>query len=305
MGSSPLGAKGLFWEIVTESMRKWPGFVKRFIPWWEVGYLCKDWKAARGIAAEMQTHERVYAFGTEALVEIFENMFLEDFQQEYECAWVDELTAWITWDVITRNQQAGHIYWHAHNVDEALAMLDEVRNGITVGMVEPALVGGIDVGRVHDLTEFAALGKTTTGQLPYRFAISLDRVEFEKQKDCFVRVINTLPFTSVLVDKNGIGMQLAEDLQRATGKAQGVDFTNVTKELWAVEARLQAERNNTPLPIDRDLAYQIHSIKKQTTAAKNNTFDTERNEKHHADKFWAWALAVWAGKSGTAGGFSV
>ena len=23
-------------------------------------------------------------------------------------------------------------------------------------------------------------------------------------------------------------------------------------------------------------------------------FDTERNEKHHADKFWAWALAVWA-----------
>lgn len=305
MGSSPLGAKGLFWEIMTESMRKWPGFVKRTIPWWEVTYLCKDRKAAKQIANEMQTRERVYAFGTPALIEIFENMFLEDFQQEYECAWVDELTAWITWDVITRNQQAGHIHWHANNVDEALAMLEDVRRAIAEGRIEPALLGGLDVGRVHDLTEFAALGKTTTGQLPYRLAISLSNVEFEKQKDCFAAVINTLPFSQVLVDKNGIGMQLAEDLERLTGRAHGVDFTNATKELWAVEARLQAERNNTPLPMDRDLAYQIHSIKKKMTAAKNNTFDTERNEKHHADKFWAWALAVWAGRSSAAGGFSV
>ena len=46
--------------------------------------------------------------------------------------------------------------------------------------------------------------------------------------------------------------------------------------------------------MDRNLAYQLHSIKKPVTEAKNNRFDTERNEKHHADKFWAWALAVWA-----------
>jgi hypothetical protein len=28
------------------------------------------------------------------------------------------------------------------------------------------------------------------------------------------------------------------------------------------------------------------------TGSKNLVFDTERNEKHHADKFWAWALAL-------------
>ena len=48
------------------------------------------------------------------------------------------------------------------------------------------------------------------------------------------------------------------------------------------------------LPLDRELAYQIHSIKRKVTAAKNLTFDTERNEQHHADKFWAWALGIWA-----------
>jgi phage FluMu gp28-like protein len=78
-----------------------------------------------------------------------------------------------------------------------------------------------------------------------------------------------------------------------------VSFTNQTKELWAVEARLQAERGATPLPVDREISYQIHSIKKKITAAKNNVFDAERNEKHHADKFWAWALAIWAGQSQT------
>lgn len=305
MGSSPLGAKGLFWEIMTESMRKWPGFTRQWIPWWEVNALCKDRKMARQIAHEMQTHERVYAFGSPTLIEIYENMFLEDFQQEYECAWVDELTAWISWDTITKNQQTELKYWHAHSVDEALALIQEVNQAVATGQIEPALSAGIDVGRHHDLTEFAAVGKSTTGQLPFRIAISLDRVKFEEQKNCFIEVINRLPITQVLVDKNGLGMQLAEDLERETRKAQGVDFTNVTKELWAVEARLQAEKMNTPIPLDRDLAYQIHSIKKKVSNAKNNIFDTERNEKHHADKFWAWALALWGSKQDAgAGGFS-
>jgi phage FluMu gp28-like protein len=305
IGSSPLGAKGVFWEIMEEKIRKFPGFTRRWLPWWTVGYLCKDVKMARQIAAEMPTHERVYAFGTQALIEIFENMFLEDFQQEYECSWIDEATAWITWDLIVRNQQTDLKYWHARSVDEALGMIEEIRLAIATSQIEGVLCGGIDVGRRKDLTEFFIIGKSTSGQLPIRIMISLDRVEFDKQKSCFIEVIKRLPFTQVLVDRNGLGMQLAEDLERETGKAQGVDFTNQTKELWAVEARVQAEKGNTPLPLDRDLAYQIHSIKKTKTNAKNNVYDTERNEKHHADKFWAWALAIYASKTEQAsGGFS-
>ena len=45
------------------------------------------------------------------------------------------------------------------------------------------------------------------------------------------------------------------------------------------------------LPTDRDLQAQIHSIRKITTAAKHSRFDTDANEKHHADKYWAFALA--------------
>lgn len=282
IGSSPMGASGLFWEIFTETLRGYPGYLRRMIPWWYVRALCKDVPMAVQIAPEMVTEERVRAFGTPALVEIFENMFLEDFQQEYECSWIDEATSWITWDVIKRNQDLGLLWWHARSVDEALGMIPLIQQAIDQGTIESALAGGVDVGRKRNLTEFIAVGKTTTGRLPIRFMVSLSRVEYDDQQRCFVEIVNRLPFTKVLVDQNGIGAQLAENLARITGRrAEGVDFTNPNKELWAVESRIQAERGNTPLPLDRDLAYQIHAIKKKVTAAKNAVFDNERNEKHH------------------------
>jgi hypothetical protein len=37
---------------------------------------------------------------------------------------------------------------------------------------------------------------------------------------------------------------------------------------------------------------QIHSIKKTPTEGGQARFDTEKNERHQADKFWALALAV-------------
>lgn len=294
IGSSPLGASGLFWEIATQELRRYPGYDenRRFIPWWSVRAFCKDVKAARLVAPQMSTEERVYALGTPAIIEIFENMFLEDFQQEYECNWVDETVAWITWEIIKRNQQVHDGVWfHAKSVDEALGMIDQVRAAIRQGECEPVLVGGVDVGRKKHLTEFVGLGRSTAGRLPVRFCVSLDRVEYDDQQRCFHEVMTRLPFTQVLIDQNGIGAQLAENLAR-TGKAQGVTFTNASKELWAVDGRIQMERGNVPLPLDRDLAYQIHSVKKTVTAAKNNVFDTERNEKHHADKFWALMLAI-------------
>ena len=45
------------------------------------------------------------------------------------------------------------------------------------------------------------------------------------------------------------------------------------------------------LPADRELQAQIHSIRKITTAAKHSRFDCDANDKHHADKYWAFALA--------------
>ena len=52
------------------------------------------------------------------------------------------------------------------------------------------------------------------------------------------------------------------------------------------------QQKRVPLPVDRDIAYQIHSIKRKVTPAKNVVYDTDANEKHHADKFWSLMLAL-------------
>ncbi len=299
IGSSPLGASGMFWEIASQKLRTYPGYQRRWVPWWTVASLCNDVDGARSLAPAMLTEERVKCFGTARLVEIFENLPLEDFQQEYECAWIDEATAWITWEEIKRNQidaQAGKLWYRqAKTVDAALTAIDEVAEAIKAGTVEGAFAGGMDVGRKKDLTEMTFVGRPTTSQLPYRLGISLSKVEFDDQKAVAAKALRTLPVTQFLIDQNGLGMQLAEQLNREFGqRAQGVDFTNPSKELWSVELKVRLQRGEVPLPLERDLAYQIHSIKKKFTAAKNAVFDTEGNEKHHADKYWSLALAVWA-----------
>lgn len=298
IGSSTMGARGMFWEIDTESTRKWPDFRRTMIPWWTVRAFCRNVPEAASLAAYMSTEERVAVFGTRAIRAIFANMFLEDFQQEYECAYVDEASAWISWATIQKNQDPDLLYFTARNVDDGLALIEDVRQAQLDGLIEPVLYGGIDIGRHRDLTELVAGGRSTTGQTPVRLLISLAQTPFDDQVRLFSALLTRVPFAGVLVDQNGIGMQMAEQLER-TGRAEGVTFTNETKELWAVHARLQAERGLTPLPQYRDLAYQIHSIKKKVTAAKNNVFDNDRNsDKHHADMFWAWALYLYRVESG-------
>lgn len=297
MGSSPMGASGVHWEIARQELRAYPGYNRKITPWWEIQAFCTDVATAYREAPLLTTRERVEKFGNERIQMICDNMPEEDFQQEYEATFVDETTAWISWANIRRNQSDDLVCHSITSVDDVSKLIEDVRSDIKFGNIESVLVGGIDIGRHRDLTEFFAIGKGTTNQLPLRFIVSLANTSYEDQENCMHRLITELPFTNVLIDQNGIGNQLAENLKRSTRKAEGVNFTNANKELWAVETRVRTEAGEVPIPNDRDLAYQIHSIKKTVTVAKNNVFDTERNEKHHADKFWAWALAIWAAKN--------
>lgn len=304
IGSTPLGAGGMFWEIFDQKLQPYPGYVRFYVPWWRANALCKDTKTASVVVPSMQTDERVKAFGTDRLVQIFQNMVLEDFQQEYECNWIDDAIAWIDWELIKKAQaldQAGNlVYVRAKSVDQAMVAIEQVAALIQAGKIEPVLAGGGDIGRKRDTTEFIFVGRATTGQIPYRLGITLDRVEFDDQAAVLNRALEILPVSQFLIDGYGIGMQLAENAMRRWGdKVQTGDFTNENKSLWAVELKLRFQRQEIPIPTLRDLAYQIHSVRRKVTDAKTIVFDVEEEseEKHHADQFWALALAAWAAKS--------
>lgn len=291
--SSPSGASGLFWEIYSQELRPYPGYTRKATPWWEVQSFCNDVAIARKVAPQLATIERVDRFGNERIRLIYENMPNEDFNQEYELAFVDESSSWIAWDEIKANQQHDLLCFIASGVDNCKVAIDNLAESVRQNKAESAFVAGYDVGRTRNTSELFIIGKSTTAQYPLRAALTLDNVDYDSQFDVICYACERLPMIKLLIDKNGIGNNLAENAEkRFYPKCEGAQFTNTSKALWAGTVKMLMQQHKVPLPVDRDIAYQIHSIKKLITPAKNVVFDTERNEKHHADKFWALALGL-------------
>ena len=150
----------------------------------------------------------------------------------------------------------------------------------------------MDIGRTRNTSELYLVGETTTKTYPLRLALTMDNTEFDDQLSVVTNVMSNLPVKKLLIDQTGIGRNLAENAtKKFSQKVEGVDFTNATKAFWAGNTKMVMQQQKAPIPVDREMAYQIHSIKKNVTPSKNVVFDTDRNEKHHADKFWALALA--------------
>ena len=302
IGSSPLGAQGMFWEIFAEKFRAYPGFHRRFLPWWVARGLCNNTITAREEAPHMETYERVEKFGSKRLIEIFENMPLEDFQQEYECAWVDESESWITWAEIQRNQtraQNENLKYKRltfTNTDDLLELriaLEELKDWQQHGKIEPFIGVGVDVGRKKNKTEIIGVGHSPDHNLtPYRLGITLDRCEFAVQEHAIGMINDYLSVTSCRIDSTGLGMQLGENMVKKYPEiCSEAHFTVPNKRIWATQLKLGFQREQTPIPLDKGLSYQIHSVKKTVTGSNVLTFTAANTKEHHADEFWALALS--------------
>lgn len=299
IGSSPMGASGVFWEVMEQKLQKYPRFRRKVTPWWHIQAFVPEGllKEAVSEAPYLTTRDRVMAYGNDTLQAVFESMVLEDFQQEYECLFVDEVTAWITWEEIQANQVTDlkHAKAVCQGTDTTGARLAvaQLQGMMARSEVEARFVAGLDVGRSRNATELFLLGWGPAYSYPIRLMITMEGMPFREQYGIVAHVVKSLPVVKCLVDRNGLGMQLAEDLAFSfPAKVEGVDFTQPAKIEWATNAKVLCQNGKTPLPVDRELAYQIHSIKRLVTPTHNLVFDTDRNEKHHADKFWAWALAL-------------
>lgn len=297
IGSSPMGASGVFWEVFSQAIRPYPGYTRKTTPWWETFAFCADPLMARREAPLLMTAQRVDRFGNDRIKTICANMPVEDFRQEYECDFVDETTAWITWEEIKSVSDARLVCTLASSYEKAtepvFAAIENTERLIREGKIEDVLVAGVDIGRTRDTTEIFLVGMSTVDTFPLRLAITLDNCEYDTQIDVMDKVLRALPVRSMRIDRNGIGNQLAETMSgRFPSKVVGVNFTTSSKGLWATDAKMLIQQRKTPLPPDRDIAYQIHSIKRIVTGSNNLVFDTATNEKHHADKFWAWVLAL-------------
>jgi hypothetical protein len=275
--SSPLGRRGVFWEIAREELRRYPTYWRQRVPWWLCSFFCTDVSRAATEASLLPTEDRVRTFGTKGIQDQFDSLLIEDFRQEFELDFCDESYSFFSYELllpVTSDDVAV-----AHDLADMPA-------------VEGRLVAGFDVGRKRDLSELSIF-EEVDGRQVCRLLWSYDQVPFAEQEAELRRMLGTLPIARLSIDQNGIGMHLAENLRRDFAQVVPETFTNESKELWANDFRILLERKAVALPKDRELVAQLHSIKRRLTPSGRPSFEVEQDEvaKGHADRAWSVILA--------------
>ena len=273
--STPLGRRGVFWEIAREELRKYPHHSRQEVPWWLCSFFTHDVRRAAAEAAHMPTEERVARFGKQTLIEQFDSLPLDDFQQEFENEFKDESYSYFPYELILPC------------TNDELVLYDEPTS---VRAPVGRIVAGFDVGRTRDRSELAVF-EEVEGRFTCRMLKSFEGAPFAEQEAELRRLLETLPVARLSIDRSGIGMNLAENLERDYPQVVGENFTNEAKERWATDFKILLQRRDVTMPRHRELVGQIHAIKRRVLPSGKVSFDAERNARGHADKFWAVALA--------------
>lgn len=289
IGSTPLGKRGQFHAIHSQEFEKYPGYWRQEVPWWLCRQFCNDVPRAVREAPGMSSEQRVHMFGKAPIQDQFGGLTIEDFRQEFELDFQDERVSYYPYSLImpcaTRERELIPIYSDIDSLAAAARKMGVLRFGF-------------DVGRTKHPSELYIFEKTPNGKFIERYSEQFLDTPFPEQRARLTKIGELLnPFLDEFrIDQTGLGRNLSEDLQRNRvfgKKVIGVQFTMKEKEKLASSFKILLQAKGVVLGKDRNTVSQIHSIKQKITASGNTIFDAEKNRKHHADKFWAIAMATY------------
>jgi phage FluMu gp28-like protein len=207
----------------------------------------------------------------------------ETFLQEYMCVPADDAGAFLEYALIDSACYKEGEKWE-FSIEQARACGNPI-------------YCGIDIGRHHDLTSLLVIEKVGGVHL-VRKRLDLQRMMFSTQESVLYPWIELAKRTCI--DATGLGMQFAERAAQRFGKyrVEGISFTAGMKEELAYPVRSAFEDGAIKIPFGDDpLIADLRKIRKEVSAAGNIRFVADSDDDGHADRFWALALAVHAGKS--------
>jgi phage FluMu gp28-like protein len=200
----------------------------------------------------------------------------ETWQQEFCCEFLDEATAWLTYDLINGCEQDG-----AGEPDKYLGGDCYI---------------GIDIGRKQDL--WAAWVWEKIGDVLWcREIRTLKNKSFAEQEENLNDLMVNYQVKRVAMDETGMGMKPVEDAKRRYGKykVEGVIFTSSSKQELAILGKQAFEDRTVRIPLgDPVLRSDLHKLRKMTTPMGNVRFDADRDSSGHADRTWACFLGIYA-----------
>ncbi|WAC20991.1 hypothetical protein OVA24_06295 [Luteolibacter sp. SL250] len=206
----------------------------------------------------------------------------ETFQQEYMCVPADDAAAFLEYALIDACCYKEGEAWE-YTLEDARRCTNP-------------LYAGLDIGRTHDLTSLIILEKVG-GVYFVRKRIDLHKMMFSTQESVIYPWLEVCRRTCI--DRTGLGMQFAERAAERFGsyKIEGVNFSGPVKEDLAYPVRSAFEDLGIRIPFGDDpFISDLRKIRKETTKSGNIRFVADSDEDGHADRFWALALGIHAGK---------
>lgn len=209
--------------------------------------------------------------------------------QEYELQWLDEASAWLSYDLIDRCEDEG-----ATLTVPAAPVTAWTAPGLLPGAAPLAYLG-VDIGARHDLFVIWVL-EAVGDVLWTREVIAKQRITFAEQDslldDCFRRY----RVVRCCIDQTGLGEKPVEDAKRRHGtRVEGVLFTPASKQLLATIAKDAFEDRQVRIPKGvREIREDLHKLQKVTSPTGAPRFIAERDSDGHADRAWALFLALYA-----------
>ncbi|MGZ5545019.1 MAG: phage terminase large subunit family protein, partial [Limisphaerales bacterium] len=206
------------------------------------------------------------------------------FQQEFMCVASDMRTGFLQHDLIASCEYAPEDKWELSQ-----EMIDKSQNDWFLGM---------DIGREKDLSVMWLLEKV--GDVYHtRLVETMEQESFDSQEAGLDALMQWRRVKRLCIDNTGIGRQFAERARKRYGeyRVEAVTFTAEVKEELAYPLRTAFEKRTIRVPNENVIRADLRSVRKEITASGNIRFSAGRSENGHADRFWALALAVHAGKT--------
>ena len=156
------------------------------------------------------------------------------------------------------------------------------------------LYAGYDVGRKHDRSVLWV--NERVGDVSWtRMMLVIAGETYTSQEQRLNLLMRNPRVRRICVDATGIGAMLAERLAQRWGhRAEAVTFTAASKSELAMPLLRLFQDKLLRVPAEAEVREDLHSVRKVVTAANNVRLDADRDERGHADRFWALALATHA-----------
>jgi phage FluMu gp28-like protein len=236
---------------------------------------------------------------------------LERFLQEYECVAEDEASVFLPYDLLEGSFYLGsdNLVEHIEETSDFRGAKGSIRYLLPPG-IKPAgleaylkalggsLYHGKDVARKKDLS-VDIFGEKRDGMIFVRAVIEFDRVAFSRQEK---ELYALMPLVArSCIDQTGIGAQFAERCGEKFGawRVEGITFTVGSKQMLAGPVRTAFEDRIVRIPDDERFIGDLRMIEKETVGDHVRYVATDDDDEadSHADRFWAFALMLHAGKA--------